>query len=82
MGVKLDLVKQDGKIIHLDIGEGYLEKDEFDEILSVVKDLEDREYDSTVKKWNAPLTEDNIQILELILSEDKIKELKDELKDE
>lgn len=79
MGVKLNLIKPDGKIVKLEIGEGYLEKDQFQEILSVVKDLEDREYDSTVQSWNAPLTESNINILELVLDEEEIEDLKEEL---
>lgn len=81
MGVKLDLIKPDGRIINLEVGEGRLEKDRFDTIVSIIKDLEGRDYDATAKRWNAPLTEDNVKRLELILDEEEIEELEAELEE-
>lgn len=73
------MIKPDGRIINLEVGEGRLEKDRFDTIISVIKDLEDRDYDPTAKRWNAPLTQDNLKMLELILEEEDIEELEAEL---
>ncbi len=83
MGVRLDLVTSDGAIHDLDIGgEGYLDKQQFQEILDVVKELDDREFDSTLKRWRAPLTKDNISTLELVLSQEQATSLRSALNTE
>lgn len=63
----------------MELGDGYLEKDRFNELLSVVKDLEGKDYDSIAKRWTAPLTESNLTKLELILSEEDYNYLEGEI---
>jgi len=80
VGIKVELKKEDGKIISVSVGgEGFIDKKRFKELLSVIKTLDEREFDSYRKVWVAPLTRDNVKKLELILSNAEIEALKKEL---
>ena len=80
MGIKVDFIKENGKIIKLEIGgNGFIDRKKFKELLETVKTLDDRKYDPILSTWIVPLNMNNFKIIESILSEEQRKKLEQEL---
>jgi len=80
MGINVDFVKEDGRIVKIEIGpEGFMDKKEFKELLEVVKRLDERKFDPVLSTWVAPLTTDNFKTIDIVLSKEQREKLEEEL---
>ncbi len=74
MGIKLILFK--GPIeVEVELGLGFMDKKDFNKMLKIVKSLEDREFDGVNKVWRAPITLNNVAVIERFLTKTELERI-------
>ena len=80
MAFIIEFKDKKGRIYPIEIGSnGFMQKDEFSRILSVIKTMEEREFDSFRKVWIIELNIPNLEKVKKLISLDEYKKLESNL---